>query len=364
MKTLAIFGSTGSIGKSSLYIYKKNKKNFKLIYLTANKNSKKLFKQVKEFNPKYYFLNNNSLNENKKIKSLNYFLKKKIKIDYIISGVSGYEALDLNFKLCKIAKNLLIANKETIICGGKIFLKYAKINKCKIVPIDSEHHCIDFFLQRNDLKNIKYFYLMGSGGPFFKKDFNYDHDIKDVINHPNWSMGKKISIYSSNLTNKVLELFEAKILFNIPADKIFVKIDETSQLHSIFVLKNNLTYFVLHYPCMTIPISNALGTSENKSLNLSKLKINLFDPDKKKFPIIKLGQFLLKKNHNAMIIFTVLNDRLTELYIGKKLKYGQIVDILIKLFKSARVLKLFNHPIKTKKDIMKLIDIASEIKLI
>ena len=173
MKTLAIIGSTGSIGKSALKVYEKNKKTFKLSTLAANTNINKLIKQYFKFKPKNIFLISDYVKTKKKkyLISKDFFLKKKKKkIDYVISGVSGYDAININFELIKISKKLLIANKETIICGGKVFLDLAKKYKCEVIPIDSEHHCIDFFLKSFNLKkDIKKIYITASGGPFLKK---------------------------------------------------------------------------------------------------------------------------------------------------------------------------------------------------
>ena len=159
MKTLAIIGSTGSIGESALKVYKENKKSFKLITLAANTNLNKLTKQYLKFKPQNVFLISNQKKKTKKkyLITKEIFLKKnKKKIDYIISGASGYDAIKINFELIKISKKLLIANKETIVCGGEVFLNFAKKYKCQIIPIDSEHHCIDFFLKSFNLKkNIK-----------------------------------------------------------------------------------------------------------------------------------------------------------------------------------------------------------------
>ena len=176
MDTLAIFGSTGSIGTTSLNLYKKNKKKFNLLYLSAHNNYRKLKILEKKFNPKKIILTNKKLsnsiilNDKKIILEKNLFDKNKKKIDYVISGVSGYEAIDFNFKLLKITKNLLIANKETIICGGDIFLKKAKKYNCNIIPIDSEHYCIYLLLSSfPDLKLIDKIYLPASGGPLLNK---------------------------------------------------------------------------------------------------------------------------------------------------------------------------------------------------
>ncbi len=369
MKTLAIIGSTGSIGKSALEVYEKNKKSFKLISLAANTNLNKLYKQYLKFNPKNIFLTSNY--KNKKIKkkcliSKETFLKKrKKKIDFIISGVSGYDAININFQLIKISKKLLIANKETIVCGGEVFLNLAKKYKCEVIPIDSEHHCIDFFLKSFNLKkDIKKIYITASGGPFLKKKINYNESLNKVINHPTWKMGKKISIDSSTFANKVLELFEAKILFKLPTNKLGIKIESRSNTHAIIKLHNNIVLPIMHTPNMIIPISNCLGVSNNFKINLNNFYSKYHDVDIKKFPIVKLGFYILKNCTTAgFIIFTVLNQRLVEKYLKKEVKYGEIVDKLVKLFKHNELLKKSKKNIKNIKDIFETINYAKKIKL-
>ena len=369
MKTLAIIGSTGSIGKSALKVYEKNKKSFKLIALAANTNLNKLVKQYLKFKPENIFLTSDKdiKNVNKKyLITKEIFLKKrKKKIDYVISGASGYDAIKINFELIKISKKLLIANKETIVCGGRIFLELAKKYKCKVIPIDSEHHCIDLFLKSFKFKNdIKKIYITASGGPFFKKKINYNEKLNKVVNHPTWKMGKKISVDSSTFANKVLELFEAKILFELPNNKLGIKIESRSNTHAIIKLYNNIILPIMHAPNMTIPISNSLGVKNNFKINLNNFHSKYYDVDVKKFPIVKLGFYILKNCTVAgFIIFTVLNQRLVEKYLKNEVKYGEIVDKLVKLFKHNGLLKKSKTNIKNIRDIFDTINYAKKIKL-
>ena len=366
MKSLAIIGSTGSIGKTSLNIYKKNKKKFNLVCLAANSDIKKLVMQKKIFNPKSIWIFDKSKSNKLTISREKFLAKyKKNKIDYIISGVSGYEAIDINFDLLKICKKLLIANKETIICGGKIFLNLAKKNKCSIVPIDSEHHCIDFFYKNFlDTDKIEKIYITASGGPFYNKKIKYYEKKKNVLKHPIWKMGKKISVDSSTFANKVLELFEAKILFKIPEKKITIRVDEKSIVHSIIKLKNNFYFPIIHNPNMEIPISNSLLLDHNLDINFKNLKINISSPDMDKFPIIRLGFKILKmKSHKAMILFTVFNERLVKMYLNSKIYYGDITKILIKTFSNKSILKSAKLKIKNKTDIDNAIIFAKNFDL-
>ncbi len=369
MKSLAIIGSTGSIGISTINVLKKNNKKFRLYYLSCDKNYNLLTKQIKKFKPRYFHINNSKYHKkfkNKKnFKSIDFFIKKKIKIDYIISAVSGYESIYLNFKLLKIAKNLLIANKETIICGGKIFMHAAKKNRCNIRPIDSEHFCINYFLNKFkcDFSEIKKIVLMASGGPFLNKKRLYNEKLSNVLKHPNWKMGKKITVDSSTMANKVLEIFEAKVLFNIPDHKIDVKIESKSLVHSIITLKNNLNFLISHNPKMEIPISNSLNCNNKFSFKLKKNSFSIESVNLKKFPLVKLGFTILKHGHAGMIIFTVLNERLVNLFLKTKIPYGYIDKCLLKIFKKNTIVKISNKCIKNILDIQKIINFAKNVNI-
>jgi 1-deoxy-D-xylulose-5-phosphate reductoisomerase len=370
MKTLAIIGSTGSIGKSTLNIYKKNKNKFKLLYLCCDKNYLGISRQIQKFNPSFFYLNkipnNKIFSKNNNFKSIDFFIKKKIKIDYVVSGVSGFNSIPVNLKLLKISKNLLIANKETIVCCGNIFLRQAKKNNCNILPIDSEHYCVNFFLENFKLekKDIKKIILTASGGPFLYKKIKYKEKIKKVLEHPNWSMGKKISVDSSTMANKVMEMFEAKVLFNIPNDLIDVKIENQSLIHSIIVLKNNLNFFIAHETNMEIPIANSLGCNNKFNLKINNISVRLENVNFKKFPLVKLGYKILNYSNGGMILFTVLNERLVNLYLNNKIFYGDITTRLTGLFKKNKIVKLSKKCIKNQSELLNFLNLSKRIKLL
>ena len=241
----------------------------------------------------------------------------------------------------------------------------AKKYQCEIIPIDSEHHCIDFFLKSFNLqKDIQKIYITASGGPFLNKKINYNEKLNKVIKHPTWKMGKKISVDSSTFANKVLELFEAKILFDLPVNKLGIKIESKSNTHAIIKLHNNIILPIMHIPDMTIPISNCLSVKNNLPINLNSFYSKYYDVDVKKFPIVKLGFYILKNCTVAgFIIFTVLNQRLVEKYLKNEVKYGEIVDKLVKLFKHNDLLKKSKKKISNIKDIFDTINYAKKIKL-
>jgi len=364
MKTLSIIGSTGSIGKSSLKVYQKNIRDFDLLCLSANTNIKKLLSQKKIFKPKDIFL----LNPKKKYKNTitkDTFLAKykKKKIDYIISGISSFDAIAFNFELLKICKNLLIANKETIICGGNIFLSHAKKYNCNIIPIDSEHFCLDFFIKNfKNKKLINKLYLTASGGPFYDKKIKYKEKVTNILKHPTWKMGKKITVDSSTFANKVLELFEAKLLFNLKTNNIGIRVDQKSKIHAIIKLNNGLYFPIAHSPNMEIPIANALDVKCYDHMNFKNINIQLLSPDKKKFPLINLGYKILREHgHFGMILFTVINERLVQMFLKNQINYGDIVKILVKTFKNKLLLK--KYKINNLNKILKLINFAKTLEL-
>ena len=225
MKKIVIFGSTGSIGSSLLKIIKNDKKNFKIELLTANKNYKKLIKQAKFFNVKNIvltdynsFLIATKLLKKSKVKvyknfdSLNKIFEVNKKIDYSMCAISGFHGLKPTLDIIKFTKTIAIANKESIICGWNLIKKDLKKYKTYFIPVDSEHFSIWSLLDNNKKNNFEKIYITASGGPFRKLSLKKFKNISiiDALKHPNWSMGKKITIDSATMMNKVFEIIEAK----------------------------------------------------------------------------------------------------------------------------------------------------------
>ena len=232
-----------------------------------------------------------------------------------------------------------------------------------MVPIDSEHHCIDFFYKNFfKKKEIKEIFIIASGGPFYNKRLTYNESIKKVINHPNWKMGREISVNSSTFANKVLEIFEAKILFKLRNNQIKIRVEQNSLIHAIIKLNNNFLIPIIHAPNMEIPIKNSLGLENNFNLNLEYMKLDITNPSVFKFPIIKIGFDILRmNNHAAMIFFTVINERLVNMYLNKQIKYGEIAKILIKTFRNKYFLKKIT--VKNINDINNVINFAKKFNL-
>ena len=277
-RKISILGSTGSIGISTLNIIDKKKKLFEVYLLLANKNYKVICHQIKKYNPKYFIVSdqrtfNRVLKKFKKRKTkilnnLDKSIVRKVS-DITISGVPGIAGLKPTLTMVKLSKKILIANKESIICGWNLIQKEAKKNKTTIVPVDSEHFSIMKILENQKIKRIDKIYITASGGPFLDYKLEKMRKIKptEALRHPTWKMGKKISIDSATLMNKILELIEAQKIFNIPAKKLEIIIHPNSLVHAIIKFKNGLNKFIYHETSMIIPLSNAIFDGDLKIID-------------------------------------------------------------------------------------------------
>ena len=343
-KKIVILGSTGSIGKTSLNILKKNLNEFNIFLLSSNSNYQSICSQINIFKPNYFIINNKKVYikvlkkfKNNKIKIANNFNDlnlKNIKIDITISAIVGIAGLEPTIKFTSHSKKLLIANKETIICGWHLIESRAKKNRTKIIPIDSEHFSIDQLTRNSNDRNIKKIYLTASGGPFLNKPLKYFNKIKahHAIKHPKWKMGKKISIDSSNLMNKVLEQIEAYRLFPFQREKYQIIIHPQSMIHAIVIFKNGQTKFLYHETDMKIPIANAIfenNFTEKNFINTNKNILKEFENfqfkqvDKKKFPIVTLLKKYSSKN-SGPIILNASNEVLVSKFIDGLISFKSI----------------------------------------
>ena len=350
IQKIAILGSTGSIGKSTLEIIKKDKKNFNIVLLTANNNYLKLIHQAKEFkvknvvikNKKFFEKVKNSLKgTNTKVYSGDISLNNIItnKIDFTMSSIVGIAGLQPTVDAIKISKTVAIANKESIICGWDIIKKFIKKYKTKILPIDSEHFSIMELTKNSYEKDVEEIIITASGGPFLnipKKKLNYITP-KQAINHPKWKMGKKISVDSANLMNKVFEIVEACKIFKFNKDKYRIVIHPQSYVHSIVRFKNGLVKMILHNTDMKIPISNTLYGKKNYIPNIKKLnvktlnKISFQKVNIKKFPSVKLIDKCLNLGYLAPTIINAANEELVNLFLAKKIAFLDIVSNINKI---------------------------------
>ena len=379
-KKIAILGSTGSIGKSLLKIISKDKKKYQIVLLTAKKNYKLLLHQAHKFNVRNIIIADSKNFELalkfKKKRNLNIFNNfenfHKIfnnKIDYTMSSIVGLDGLYPTFKIIKYSKKIAIANKETIICGWNFILKELKKNKTEFIPVDSEHfsiwHALNSKLKSNHVKKI---YLTASGGPLLNISKNKFNSLKmsQILKHPNWSMGKKISVDSSTLMNKVFEIIEAKKIFNIKYNQLKVLIHPGSYVHAIIEFKNKMISIVAHNTTMDIPIYNSLTKNNNINIkkNLSQIdlkklnNLSLENVNLKKFSSVKILNKLPDKDSLFETAIVSANDELVNLYLKKKIKYTDIIKILFKVLNLKEMKEL-----KYKKP-KKIVDIISLSKYV
>ena len=352
IKKIAILGSTGSIGESSLKVIINDRKNFKITLLSANSNYLTIKKQIQKFKPKFFVVNNKVIFKKikkkfirSKTKIINKFsdISKNIKFDITISSIVGIAGLEPTIFFTQKSKKILIANKESIICGWHLIKKISKKYKTKIIPIDSEHFSIYQLTKNYKDSDIKKIYITASGGPFLKKPLNFFKKAKanDAAKHPNWKMGKKISIDSSNLMNKVFEVVEAYKLFPFNKNKYDILIHPQSLIHAIVLFNNGQCKFLYHETDMRIPIANALYDNQINIKNVFQSKSNFLNNlqhlrfekvDKKKFPIVTL----LKKNiydNSTSIILNASNEILVNNFIESKLSFNGIYYSIRRIFK-------------------------------
>ncbi len=348
-KKIAILGSTGSIGKSTIKILKNDKKNFDIILLTTNNNYKEVLKQVRDFKVRNIIINNlknylilKKKLKNKKINIYNNFdlFNKKFnsKIDLTISAISGLEGLKPTLDIIQFSKKIAIANKESIICAWNLIQKKIEKYKSEFIPIDSEHFSIRELLNDNK-NNIEEVIITASGGPFLNFPFKNFKKIKpkNAIKHPNWKMGSKISIDSATLMNKVFEVIEAQRIFNVDISKFKIYIHPKSYVHAVIKFNNGLTKILVHDTSMTIPIFNIIYDNKDKSIVTKKIdfstinNLNFQVPNKIKFPSIKLLKKFSSKISLYDTVLVAANDELVHLFLKGQIKFTEISIILKKI---------------------------------
>ena len=375
-KKIAILGSTGSIGKSTLNSISSDKR-FKVQILAANKNAKKLLEQAIHFNVKDVFIQDLRIYniyrikfKKKKIrlhhdlKNIHIILKKKI--DFCINAISGIDGLEPTLKIIPFTKNILISNKESLICGWHLIKKKLSLHKTNFIPIDSEHFSIWKLVKFENQNLIEKIILTASGGPFLNISKKKLKNIKPkiAIKHPNWKMGKKISIDSSTLMNKIFEYIEAKKIFNLKKKKISILIHPISYVHAIIFFSGDIVKLLAHETDMSIPISNALGikkklTNKVFNNNLNKLnKSNFTLPKKKQFPVLSIIDLLPEKNSYFETILITINDTLVYKYLNGEINYISIQKNLLNLLKSTYFKRYYNLCPKNIYDIKKMIVIT------
>ena len=362
-KTISILGSTKSIGLSSLKIIDSKKNYYNPYLLSSNKNYRLICNQINKYKPKFFLVNDKNTHKkvkkkfkNSKTKIINSLQPKilKKKTDITVSAIPGVVGLNPTILMIKKSKKILIANKESIICGWDLIKKNSKKYKTEIVPIDSEHFSILNLMGTTEIKHIDKVYLTASGGPFLGLKLSKLRKIKptQALKHPKWKMGKKITIDSSTLMNKVLEYIEAQKLFQIPSEKLEILIHPESLVHAIIKFKNGLVKFIYHDTSMIIPLANAIFKNdleiENFLTKKNKIKNLTFKiPNKKNFPIISILN-RVNEYPSTSIIINAANEILVDHFLRKKIPFLAIPSIIKQVLKDSNYIK---YAVKVPKDL-------------
>ncbi len=347
MKDIAIFGSTGSIGESTLNVIRENPDLFRVVTLVAGKNIKKLIEQIEEFNPKnvYIIEKNNADIIKARYKNINIFYGDKgmeeisnlVDFDISVSALVGIAGLKPTYNMIKNGKTVALANKEVLVAGGELIMKTAKKSKAKLLTVDSEHSAIMQCLNGEKNNKIDKILLTASGGPFFDKEITDKITVEEALNHPTWSMGKKVTIDSSTMMNKGFEVIEAKWLFNVEPSQIEVVVHRQSLVHSMVQFKDGTIMANIGPKSMQIPIAYALNYPKRLANNINKL--DLFEisnlkfekPNLEKFKCLKLAYQAIEKGHCYQVILNAANEILVDGFLNGKIKYTEIPNGIEKI---------------------------------
>ena len=363
MKKILILGSTGSIGTNALELIRNNRKQYQVVGISGNRNIELLKKQIEEFKPtsiyvgseqdaiylkkEYSFLKEVYFGENGLAE-----LSKNSDYDIILTAVSGAIGIDATVEAIKREKRIALANKETMVSAGTYINKLLKeYPKAEIVPVDSEHSALFQSLQGFKKENVKKLIITASGGTFRGKDLAYldNVTVEQALKHPNWSMGKKITIDSSTLINKGLEVIEAHELFSIDYDNIEVIVHPQSIIHSMVEYVDGSIIAQMGVANMKTPILYAFTYPEkefNSSINFLDLiktsNLTFEEPNRKIFKGIDLAYRAGKIGSTMTTVFNASNEVAVELFMKKKIKFLDIYRIIEEAMNSHQVLSLNN----------------------
>ncbi len=348
-KSIAIFGSTGSIGKNALLVIAQHLDIYQINILVAGNDVKTLIKQARIFRPKYVAINN--ISHYQELKNGLADLKievlagqkaiddlARIKVDFFLSAIVGIAALIPTFNAIKSGSNIGMANKECLVAAGDLMLIAAKKSGAEILPIDSEHNAISQIFEQKNLDKIERIILTASGGPFlnFSPDQMKNVTKEQAMKHPNWQMGAKISVDSATMMNKALEVIEAYRLFPIQKEQIEIVIHPESIIHGLVDYKDGATLAMMSLPDMQVPISYALAYPQRLKIKHPKLdlikisQLNFLTPNIKKFPALQLVKEVLQADGNAPCIFNSANEVAVARFLKGEIGFDQIVKIVAK----------------------------------
>ena len=347
-KKISILGSTGSVGVNTLKVINNISKEFDVVYLTGNTNSDLMIKQCLEFNPKSVVMINEEASEAVK-KGLSGYdinvlsgrksllnISRDKEIDLVLNALVGSPGMEPTLEAVKAGVDVALSNKESLVVAGDLITAEMKKTGANIFPVDSEHSAIWQCMVGESLSDIEKIILTGSGGPFRTRPINtfLDIEVSEALNHPNWEMGKKITIDSATMMNKGLEVIEAYWLFNIDVAMIDIVVHPQSIIHSMIEFKDSSIKAQMGVPDMKVPIQYALTYPNHLSAPWERLDFKLLGdlsfeaPDFDKFPCIKLAYMSLDRMGSTPAVLNMANDYSVYKFLNSEIKFTEIPKII------------------------------------
>ncbi len=366
MENIAILGSTGSIGQNCLKVVEHLSHRFRVIGLAAGRNVALLEEQVVKFKPRIVSVERKEEAEAFRRK----FKHAGIRVtfsqegaeevacleenDIVVSAITGIGGLRPTLAGVRAGKKMALANKESMVVAGRLLQKTARECGARIIPVDSEHSGVFQCLAKERMENVKKIILTASGGPFFRTSRGEMKRVavEDALKHPRWKMGKKVSVDSATLMNKGLELIEARWLFDLQPEKLGILIHPQSIVHSLVEMNDGSVLAQMSPTDMKIPIQYALTYPEREetslpSLDLSKIRVlEFFEPDERKFPLLRLARLALGEGESLPVVLNAANEEAVAAFLSRKIGFLKIAEVVSRLVE--------NHQ---KKDVRSLEDI-------
>ncbi|MBN1620447.1 1-deoxy-D-xylulose-5-phosphate reductoisomerase [candidate division WOR-3 bacterium] len=336
-----LLGATGSIGTSALEVVKKQPDKFRITAISANRNIDSLLKIALEFRvPKVIVTDKNApgIEKLKELDDAEIFTGIEAAADIcatdsagiVLNAVVGSAGYLPTKRALLSGKTVALANKETMVSYGEVINQILAAGKGRIIPVDSEHSAVFQLLENKKKEELEKIILTASGGPLRNHRDPANATVEEVLRHPTWNMGSKITVDSASLANKGLEVIEAARLFNVDSSKIDVIVHPSSVIHSFVELKDGSIVAQLAHPDMKLPIQYALNYPRRQNRQIKRLSLRdvspleFFDPDKEKFPLLSYAYEALDTGGTMPAVFNAVNEEAVSLFLGKKIKFGEI----------------------------------------
>lgn len=339
MKELAIFGSTGSIGCSTLNVVRRHRDRFAVSILAAGRNLQRLIEQIREFNPRHVYIigEKDAAVLRELFPGLDIYrggdgmdaVSRLTDFDIGVSALVGVAGLRPTWNMINNGKTVALANKEVLVAGGRLVMETARKQGAALLTVDSEHSAIMQCLRGENNGEIERILLTASGGPFFDREITDSITPEEALRHPTWKMGPKITIDSATMMNKGFEIIEARWLFDVPVERVQVVIHRQSIVHSMVEFKDGSIMANIAPPDMELPIAYALSYPERmempQRLDIFAMKALEFKaPDEEKFPCLRLAKEAARAGHGAQVVLNAANEALVARFLAGGLRFTDI----------------------------------------